>query len=188
MIHITQFIRKQSTYGNEQYEIKPTNTSTSHNLKDQKEWGEQYTLINLSTKTMRREVLTPLWNEKVTYIEFQGDLWVTLTFGFSHSQSVPWNFSSLNYINKENRSLFIFSYLFKLHKILKIIITRFTRLFYNIVQFILLYFGNFFLMASCWVKILFYRELKICSLFTSRVICYSLNISMSTTNLCTKVV
>ena len=36
-----------------------------------------------------------LSNEKVTYIEFQGDLWVTLTFGFSYSQSDPWNFSSL---------------------------------------------------------------------------------------------
>ena len=45
---------------------------------------------------MRREVSVPLSNEKVTYIEFQGDLWVTLTFGFSYSQSVPWNFSSLN--------------------------------------------------------------------------------------------
>ena len=33
--------------------------------------------------------MAPLSNEKVTYIDFQGDLWVTLTFGFSHSQSVP---------------------------------------------------------------------------------------------------
>ena len=68
---------------------------------------------------MRREVPASLSNEKVKYIEFQGDLWVTLTFGFSHSQSVPWNFYSLNYINKENISLFIFSHLFKLHKIPK---------------------------------------------------------------------
>jgi hypothetical protein len=45
---------------------------------------------------MRREVSTPLSNKKATYIEFQGDLSVTLTFGFSYSQSVPWNFSSLN--------------------------------------------------------------------------------------------
>jgi hypothetical protein len=44
---------------------------------------------------MRREVMASLSNERVTYIEFQGDLWVTLTFGFSHSKSVPWNFSSL---------------------------------------------------------------------------------------------
>ena len=36
-----------------------------------------------------------LSNEKVTYIEFQGDLWVTLTFGFSYSQSDPWNLYSL---------------------------------------------------------------------------------------------
>lgn len=93
---------------------------------------------------MRRDVLAPLSNEKVTYTEFQGDLSVTLTFGFSHSQRVPWNLSSLNYINKENRSLFIFSHLFKLHKILKLIITIFTKLFYNIVQFILLYFRNIF--------------------------------------------
>jgi hypothetical protein len=91
---------------------------------------------------MRREVLTPLSNEKVTYIEIQGDLWVTLTFGFLHSQSVPWNFSYLNYINKENRRHFILSHLFKLHKILKLIITIFINLFYNIAQFILLYFGN----------------------------------------------
>ena len=90
---------------------------------------------------MRREISTLLSNEKVTYIEFQGDLWVTLTFVFSHSQSVLWNFSSLNYINKENKSLFVFSHLFKLHKILKIIITI---LFYNIVQFILLSFGSIF--------------------------------------------
>ena len=48
---------------------------------------------------MRREVPTFLSNEKVTYIEFQGDLWVTLTFGFSYSQSVPWNLSSLNLHN-----------------------------------------------------------------------------------------
>ena len=34
-------------------------------------------------------------NEKVTYIELQGGLWVTLTFGFSYSQSDPWNLSSL---------------------------------------------------------------------------------------------
>ena len=45
---------------------------------------------------MRIEVSAPLSNEKVTYIEFQGDLWVTLTFGFSYSQSVPWNLYSLN--------------------------------------------------------------------------------------------
>ena len=43
--------------------------------------------------------MAPLSNEKVTYIEFQGDLWVTLTFRVSHSQSVPWNLSSLN-LNK----------------------------------------------------------------------------------------
>ena len=34
MIHITQSIREQSTNDNEQYEIKLTNTSTSHNLED----------------------------------------------------------------------------------------------------------------------------------------------------------
>jgi hypothetical protein len=44
---------------------------------------------------MRREVLALLMNEKVTYIELQGDLWVTFTCGFSYSQSDPWNFSSL---------------------------------------------------------------------------------------------
>jgi hypothetical protein len=53
---------------------------------------------------MRREVSTLLMNEKVTYIDFQGDLWVTLTLGFSYSkvafglsffQSDPWNFSSI---------------------------------------------------------------------------------------------
>ena len=53
---------------------------------------------------MRREVLDLLMNDKVTYIEFQGDLWVTLTLGFSYSkvtfvfsfsQSDPWNLSSL---------------------------------------------------------------------------------------------
>jgi hypothetical protein len=44
---------------------------------------------------MGKEVSTLLLNEKVTYIEFQGDLLVTLTFGFSYSQSDPWNFSSL---------------------------------------------------------------------------------------------
>ena len=31
---------------------------------------------------MRREVLTLLSNEKVTYIEFQGDLWVTSSTSF----------------------------------------------------------------------------------------------------------
>ena len=44
-----------------------------------------------------------LMNEKVTYIELQGDLWVTLALGFSYSkvafgfafsQSDPWNLSS----------------------------------------------------------------------------------------------
>ena len=40
---------------------------------------------------MIREVTTLLMNEKVTYIELQADLWVTLTFRFLHSQSVPWN-------------------------------------------------------------------------------------------------
>ena len=34
MIHINQSIREQSTNGNEQYEIKLANTSTSHNLED----------------------------------------------------------------------------------------------------------------------------------------------------------
>ena len=33
---------------------------------------------------MRREVTAFLMNEKVTYIDFQGDLWVTFD---------PWNFS-----------------------------------------------------------------------------------------------
>jgi hypothetical protein len=51
---------------------------------------------------MRREVSASLSNEKVTYIEIQGDLWVTLTFVFSYSQSVPWNFLLLIYINLEN--------------------------------------------------------------------------------------
>ena len=46
--------------------------------------------------------MAPLSKEKVTYIEFQGDIWVTLTFGFSYSQSVPWNFSSLNLHKFEN--------------------------------------------------------------------------------------
>ena len=45
---------------------------------------------------MRREVSMLLSYEKVIDTKFQGDLWVTLTFGFSYSQSVPWNFSSLN--------------------------------------------------------------------------------------------
>ena len=51
---------------------------------------------------MRREVMAALKDEKVTYIEFKGDLWVTLTFIFSYSQSVPWNFSSLIYKNSKN--------------------------------------------------------------------------------------
>ena len=62
------------------------------------------TLINRSTESMRREVPSYLMNEKVTCIELQGDLWVTLTlgfsysklpFGFSFSQSDPWNLYSL---------------------------------------------------------------------------------------------
>ena len=61
-----------------------------------------YSHYNRSTRSMRREVLALLSNEKATYIEFQGDLWVTLTFGFSYSQSVPWNFLFLFYINSEN--------------------------------------------------------------------------------------
>ena len=144
--------------------------------------------MNRSTKSMRREVLAPLSNEKVRYIEFQGDLWVTLTFVFSHSQSVPWNFSSLNYINKENRSPFKFSHLFKLHKNPKLNN-------YNIYKIILQYctiypplFWTYFLQTSCWVKILCSQELNMCSFFTLRVILHSLNLSISTTNLCTKVV
>ena len=39
-------------------------------------------LINLSKESMRREVSTLLMNKKVTYIEFQGDLWVTLPLDF----------------------------------------------------------------------------------------------------------
>ena len=78
---------------------------------------------------MRIEVLTPLTNEKVTYIEFQGDLWVTLSFGFSYSkvafdlsfsQSGSWNFSSLLItIMLENMKTLHIPHLFKLHEILK---------------------------------------------------------------------
>ena len=66
---------------------------------------------------MRREVLALLLNEKVTYIEFQVDLWVTLTFGF-YSQSVLWNFSSLNLHNfgkYEDSSYSSFIYLHKIN-------------------------------------------------------------------------
>ena len=65
---------------------------------------------------MRREVLAPFSNEKVTFIEFHGDLWVTLTFGFSYSQTVPWNFSSLNlqkFGKHEDSSYSSFIYLHK---------------------------------------------------------------------------
>ena len=65
---------------------------------------------------MRREVSTPLSNEKVTYIEFQGDLWVTLTFGFSYSQSDPWNFSSLNLHNFKKYEDSSYSSFIHLHK------------------------------------------------------------------------
>ena len=51
---------------------------------------------------MRREVSTPLTNEKVTYIEFQGDLWVTMTFGFSYSKVSLGISPLLIYINSEN--------------------------------------------------------------------------------------
>ena len=60
---------------------------------------------------MRREVLALLSNAKVTYIEFQDDLWVTfdpwlsyseVAFGLSFSQSDSWNFSSFNYNKLEN--------------------------------------------------------------------------------------
>ena len=78
--------------------------------------------------------MTPLSNEKVTYIEFQGDLCVTLAFGFSYSQRVPWNFSSLNLHKFEKYEDSSYSSF--------ILIIVFTKLFYNIVQFILLYFGN----------------------------------------------
>ena len=53
---------------------------------------------------MRREVTAFLSNKKVTYIEFQDDLWVTfdpwlsyskVAFGLSFSQSDSWNLSSL---------------------------------------------------------------------------------------------
>ena len=67
---------------------------------------------------MRREVLDPLSNEKVTYIEFQGDLWVTLTFVFSYSQSVPWNLSSIslhNFGKYEDSSYSSFIYLHKIY-------------------------------------------------------------------------
>ena len=67
---------------------------------------------------MRREVISLLTDEKVTYIEFQGDLWVTLTFGFSYSQSVPWNLTSLN-LHKlrkyEDSSYSSFIYLHKIY-------------------------------------------------------------------------
>ena len=77
---------------------------------------------------MRREVPTLLMNEKVTYIEFQGDLWVTLTFGFSHSQSVPWNFLSLLItIIMENMKNIHIPHFWILHKI-KIKITIFYKL------------------------------------------------------------
>ena len=61
---------------------------------------------------MRREVGIPFSCEEFTYIDSQGYLWVTLTFGFSHSQSVPWSFCSLfKYIRKIGR-LFTFPPLF----------------------------------------------------------------------------
>ena len=55
------------------------NTSTTHNsqLKGLKRMRRKFSLINQSIESMRREVLTPLSNEKVKYIEFQDDLWVT---------------------------------------------------------------------------------------------------------------
>jgi hypothetical protein len=59
-----------------------------------------------------------LSNEKVTYVESQGDLWVTLTFVFSYSQSVPWNFSSLNlhkFRKYEDSSYSSFIYLHKIY-------------------------------------------------------------------------
>ena len=67
---------------------------------------------------MRREVSAPLSNEKVTYIEFQGELWVTLTFGCSYSQSVPSNFSSLNlhkFGKNEDSSYSAFIYLHEIY-------------------------------------------------------------------------
>ena len=96
--------KKQFSYGYEQYQIKLTNSSTTHNLMDSRKQGEQSALINCAT-SMRREVLAPLSNEKDTYIDFQDDLWVTfdpwlfifqrwlLTFHLPKSDC--WNFSSL---------------------------------------------------------------------------------------------
>ena len=62
--------------------------------------------------------MAPLMNENVTYIDFQGDLWVKLTLGFSYSkvafglsfsQSDPLNFSSLliTIITKNMKTLHI---------------------------------------------------------------------------------
>ena len=86
---------------------------------------------------MRREVLALLSNEKVTYIEFHGNLWVTLTLGFSHSkmtfdfsysQSDPWNFSSLLItIIMENMNTLHIPHFWILQKN-KIIITIFYKL------------------------------------------------------------
>ena len=61
------------------------------------------------------EFMTPFSCENFTYIDFQGGLWVTLTFGFSYSQSVPWNFLFFIYINLENMKTLHISYIIDLH-------------------------------------------------------------------------
>ena len=153
---------------------------------------------------MRREVPTPLSNEKVTYIKFQGDLWVALTLGFSHSkvtfrfshskvtfcfsysQSDPWNFSSLfNYNNKENTKTLHIPHFLDFTKI-KYYLQYFTNYFTIIYNFHSPFFQKCFLHASCCVRIFSSLELKIWAFFTSRAMLHFLYSSMLITNLCTK--
>ena len=75
------------------------NTSHSHNSKDQSDEEEKSTFI-IESKLQAWEGkhgagTTPFSCEEVTYIDSQGDILVTLTFGFSHTQNVLSNFFSL---------------------------------------------------------------------------------------------
>ena len=60
---------------------------------------------------MRREVLALLSNEKVTYIEFQGDLWVYEKPKVNVTQRSHWNsiYVTLSFMRKAEPSLLILS-------------------------------------------------------------------------------
>ena len=145
---------------------------------------------------MRREVSTPLSNEKVTYIKFQDDLWVTFDPWLFIFQGGFWPFIfpkwlfeflfSFNYNNSENmKTLHIPQFwIFYKNKYLQ----YFTKVFYNIIlqyyNFDSPFFRKCLLHALCWDNIFSSLELKICAFFTSRSMLHFLYSSILITNFC----